>query len=183
MCQRVMIAMALLCDPELLIADEPTTGLDVTIQAQVLELFAKLVHDFRSTALLITHDLGVVAETCDRVAVMYAGTIVEQGATADVFGAPRHPYTQGLLAASVIDEGPINYIRGGVPDLVNRPPGCTFADRCYAAEDVCRERSPALEPREADHGVACHAAHAVREGTAWPSYHAPRTPSGDGSHW
>lgn len=170
MCQRVMIAMALLCDPHLLIADEPTTGLDVTIQAQVLDLFAGLVRDFGSTALLITHDLGVVAETCDRTAVMYAGSIVEDGSTAEVFGQPAHPYTQGLLAASRIDDGPISYIPGSVPNLLRRPPGCAFANRCYAASERCTEIAPGLVTLASGWTVACHARAAIEQGGSWPTY-------------
>ena len=178
MCQRVMIAMALLCDPHLLIADEPTTGLDVTIQAQVLDLFSGLVRDFGSTALLITHDLGVVAETCDRTAVMYAGSIVEHGATVDVFQEPAHPYTQGLLAASTIDDGPISYIAGSVPNLLSLPPGCAFANRCYAASELCARSHPDHVDLGRDHRVACHAREAIERGGSWPAYrHAVRGPT------
>ena len=178
MCQRVMIAMALLCDPHLLIADEPTTGLDVTIQAQVLDLFTNLVRDFGSTALLITHDLGVVAETCDRTSVMYAGSIVEQGSTADVFGLPAHPYTQGLIAASRIGDGPISYIPGSVPNLLNRPPGCAFANRCYAASDVCRDLAPDVVALEGGQRVACHAREAIERGETWSTYRVPSAAGG-----
>jgi oligopeptide/dipeptide ABC transporter ATP-binding protein len=173
MCQRVMIAMALLCDPHLLIADEPTTGLDVTIQAQVLDLFVRLVRDFGSTALLITHDLPVVAETCDRVAVMYAGAIVEVGSTAEVFGKPAHPYSQGLLAASVIGDGPIQYIPGSVPNLAQRPRGCAFANRCQAASDACRVTPPRLLALPSGKQVACYAVEAAERGEPWPGYRPP----------
>ena len=173
MCQRVMIAMALLCDPQLLIADEPTTGLDVTIQAQVLDLFTRLVHETGSTALLITHDLGVVAETCDTTAVMYAGAIVEQGPTAQVFERPWHPYTQGLLQASIIDDGAISFIPGSVPDLIHRPAGCSFANRCYATEETCRSDPPDAVELEPQRRIACHAARETYRGGAWPSYRRP----------
>jgi len=146
--QRIMIAMALACDPKLLIADEPTTALDVTIQAQILELMKKLKSEFHAAIMLITHDLGVVAEMCDRVAVMYAGKIVEEGTTLDLFREPLHPYTEGLLASIPrIDEGrqeKLHVIEGTVPNLLHLPHGCSFAPRCPKAMDVCRREAPTL---------------------------------------
>jgi oligopeptide/dipeptide ABC transporter ATP-binding protein len=139
--QRMMIAIALACRPKLLIADEPTTALDVTIQAQVLELIAGIRARLGMSVVLITHDLGVVAEYCDRVAVLYAGQIVESGPTAQVIAAPRHPYTAGLLrsAPSLSDlDRPIHAIEGQVPDLIDLPPGCRFLPRCPQARAECR---------------------------------------------
>jgi len=157
MCQRVMIAMSLACQPRFLIADEPTTGLDVTIQAQILELFAELVYDFGSTALVITHDLGVVAETCDFTAVMYTGQIVEFGTTEDVFQHTTHPYTVGLLASCLIgEEGEkLRYIRGSVPDLTQLPEGCTFRQRCDAAHEGCSENRPPVVDLGNGHIARC----------------------------
>ncbi len=138
--QRMMIAIALSCRPHLLIADEPTTALDVTIQAQVLELIASIRATLGMSVVLITHDLGVVAEYCDRVAVMYAGQIVESGPTAQVITDPRHPYTEGLLRSvpvlSALDR-PIRPIQGQVPELIDVPPGCRFAPRCDYAQPAC----------------------------------------------
>jgi len=145
--QRVMIAMALSCDPKLLIADEPTTALDVTIQAQILELLKAVRDRTNSALLLITHDLGVVAETVDRVVVMYAGQIVEEGTTADVLTRPTHPYTMGLLASlpSGRTRGTrLSAIKGVVPSPFNLPPGCRFAPRCRFAWDDCRTTVPEL---------------------------------------
>ncbi len=139
--QRMMIAIALSCRPRLLIADEPTTALDVTIQAQVLELIASIRATLGMSVVLITHDLGVVAEYCDRVAVMYAGQIIETGATEAVIGAPLHPYTAGLLRSvpSMSDSGrQIRPIEGQVPDAIDRPPGCRFLPRCELAVPLCR---------------------------------------------
>ena len=147
MSQRVMITMALSCNPELLIADEPTTALDVTIQAQILDLMRKLQKEMRSSILLITHDLGVVAEMCSRVIVMYAGKIVEQGPIKDIFANPMHPYTQGLIA-SVPKLGSnvkvLPSIPGSVPDLASMPKGCRFAPRCKLATERCRNEEPEL---------------------------------------
>lgn len=138
--QRIMIAIALACRPKLLIADEPTTALDVTIQAQVLELISDIRARLGMSVALITHDLGVVVEHCDRVMVMYAGQVVEEGPTAEVIGAPRHPYTQGLLA-SIPRPGlrgqPIHPIEGQVPDLIDLPPQCRFYSRCAQRRDAC----------------------------------------------
>jgi peptide/nickel transport system ATP-binding protein len=156
--QRVMIAMALACKPELLIADEPTTALDVTIQAQILDLLAKLQHELGMAILLITHDLGVVAETCDEVVVMYAGRIVERAATATLFATPRHHYTAGLLRSIPVLFGRgdrLQEIPGMVPSLHELPVGCKFADRCPAVQAKCREVEPALVPLETSQ-VRCH---------------------------
>ena len=147
--QRVMIAMALSCEPKLLIADEPTTALDVTIQAQILELLKAVRDRTQSALLLITHDLGVVAETVDRVVVMYAGQIVEEGTTTDVLTRPTHPYTVGLLSSlpSGRTRGTrLSAIKGVVPSPFNLPPGCRFAPRCRFAWDDCRTDVPELVP-------------------------------------
>ena len=156
--QRVMIAMALSCAPDVLIADEPTTALDVTTQAQILDLLQRLQAEFHMAVLLITHDLGVVAETADRVAVMYAGRIVETAETARLFADPRHPYTRGLLRSVPQLEGPLNrleVIPGRVPEATDFPPGCRFHPRCPLAEDRCRRESPPLEEVGPGHGAAC----------------------------
>jgi oligopeptide/dipeptide ABC transporter ATP-binding protein len=145
--QRVMIAMALACHPKLLIADEPTTALDVTIQAQILELIAKLQREDGMAVLLITHDLGVVAETARRVAVMYAGRIVEEADVLALFERPRHPYTAGLLRSRPrldVAGGRLVPIEGSVPDPLHRPPGCPFHPRCPHAEERCRREDPPL---------------------------------------
>ena len=159
--QRVMIAMALSCDPKLLVADEPTTALDVTTQAQVLEQISKLQAEFRMSVVLITHDLGVVAETCRRAIVMYCGRIVENAAIDDLFTSPRHPYTKGLLDSIPrirrhrLAELPI--IPGRVPDLLHLPCGCRFAERCSRADALCAEQAPALVPAEKTSNLfACH---------------------------
>ena len=147
MCQRVMIAMALSCEPELLIADEPTTALDVTIQAQILELMRDLKNRYHTGIILITHDLGVIAEMADYVAVMYAGKIVEEAPVGELFESPKHPYTQGLLASiPVLGEvrEKLAVIPGSVPSLRNLPPGCRFAGRCSYVMDICRVEEPAL---------------------------------------
>ena len=158
--QRVMIAMALACNPAVLIADEPTTALDVTIQAQILELLESLKDRFQMAVLLITHDLGVVAKTAQRVAVLYAGRVVETGAVADIFHSPRHPYTQGLLLAMPGGQVPnrerLNVIPGTVPDLAARPSGCSFRERCSRARDICAELDPKLEVLGSGRTVACH---------------------------
>jgi len=155
--QRVMIAMALACKPELLIADEPTTALDVTIQAQILDLLAKLQQELGMAILLITHDLGVVAETCDEVVVMYAGRIVERAATTTLFATPHHHYTAGLLRSiPVLGRGDrLQEIPGMVPSLHELPAGCKFADRCPAVQPKCREVEPELVPLQTSQ-VRCH---------------------------
>jgi peptide/nickel transport system ATP-binding protein len=161
--QRVMIAIALACDPKLLIADEPTTALDVTIQAQILDLMHDLKRRVGAAIVLITHDLGVVAEVAERVMVMYAGRKVEEAPVAELFRTPRHPYTRGLLGAvpklgSSI-EGPtlrLAEIPGQVPDLKQRIRGCVFASRCGLATDLCRAVAPALEAKAHRHFAACH---------------------------
>ena len=155
--QRIMIAIALACKPRLLIADEPTTALDVTIQAQVLELIASLRKTLGMSVVLITHDLGIVAEQCDRVVVMYAGQVVESGTTAEVIGAPRHPYTQALLRATPRVENlaqPVQPIAGTVPNLVNFPAQCHFFSRCTQRQDVCKARIP-LVFAPGTHQVRC----------------------------
>jgi len=157
--QRVMIAMALSCNPQLLIADEPTTALDVTIQAQILDLMKKLQAEFHAAIMLITHDLGVVAETCDRVAVMYAGKVVEEGTTKDLFREPLHPYTQGLLASIPRVDEPrtekLHVIEGTVPNLLHLPQGCAFAPRCPQAMDICRRETPVLADVGDGRKVSC----------------------------
>jgi oligopeptide/dipeptide ABC transporter ATP-binding protein len=162
MAQRVMIAMALACVPELLIADEPTTALDVTIQAQILDLMRDLRRDMGTSVILITHDLGVVAEMAERVAVMYAGEIVEQAEVNALFDEPLHPYTQGLIGSiPVLGEikDKLDVIPGSVPNLVNLPPGCRFAPRCQArlkyACTICAEVKPELEEVKPGHHVRC----------------------------
>ena len=162
MAQRVMIAMALACEPQLLIADEPTTALDVTIQAQILDLMRDLQRDSGTAVILITHDLGVVAEMADRIAVMYAGEIVEETDVKTLFADPKHPYTQGLIGSipvlgRVTDE--LATIQGTVPSLVNLPTGCRFAPRCQARIDndldICTQQEPLMEPVADGHDVRC----------------------------
>lgn len=160
--QRVVIAIALACNPKLLIADEPTTALDVTIQAQVLELMKNLIREKQMSMLLITHDLGVVAEACEDVAVVYAGRIVERGTADDVFNRMRHPYTEGLFESlpNLKKKGEKLYsIQGLMPDPSNLPAGCAFAPRCPYATEICSQTVPELLPVEASetHAVACHA--------------------------
>src|SRR5687767_14022183 len=162
MAQRVMIAMALACVPELLIADEPTTALDVTIQAQILDLMREMRQEMGTSVILITHDLGVVAEIAERVAVMYAGEIVEQTDVKSLFDEPLHPYTQGLIGSiPVLGEikDKLAVIAGSVPNLINLPPGCRFAPRCQArlkyACDICAEVKPELEEVKPGHYVRC----------------------------
>jgi peptide/nickel transport system ATP-binding protein len=160
--QRVMIAMALACKPDLLIADEPTTALDVTIQAQILDLLSRLQNELGMSILLITHDLGVVAETCDEVVVMYAGKVVERAKTQTLFESPRHHYTAGLLRsvpgfgpAGDATEGRLQEIKGMVPALHELPVGCRYQDRCPAVQSRCREEEPELTPL-GDTQVRCH---------------------------
>ncbi len=155
--QRIMIAIALACRPRLLIADEPTTALDVTIQAQVLELIADVREKLGMSVVLITHDLGVVAGFCERVAVMYAGQVVETGPTAEVIGRPRHPYTQGLLRSiprlSALDE-PLEPIQGQVPELLDLPPQCRFYSRCPQRRDSCLKLVP-MTAVSHEHAARC----------------------------
>jgi len=156
--QRIVIAIALACSPVLLIADEATSNLDVTIQAQILELLRQLKHEVISSILLITHDLGIVAETCDRVAVMYAGNLVEVADVNDLFKKPLHPYTQALLEAvpKFSMEGTLKSIEGNVPNLVTPPPGCRFHPRCPHAMEVCTRSFPEMIEIGRNHRVACH---------------------------
>lgn len=156
--QRVMIAMALACDPELLIADEPTTALDVTIQAQILNLIDELRVKLNMAVIMITHDLGVVAETCQRVLVMYGGRIVESGAIREIFESPRHPYTIGLLRSiprlgQKVDR--LQTIKGSVPTIDAFPKGCRFADRCEKAIESCHDNVPALVQISETHSCSC----------------------------
>jgi peptide/nickel transport system ATP-binding protein len=158
--QRVMIAMAVSCHPDILIADEPTTALDVTIQAQILSLIRKLRNDFGTAVVLITHDMGVVADLADRIAVMYAGRIVEQGSRRDVFYDAQHPYTWGLLGSIARLDRPkprrLSTIPGLPPSLLRLPPGCAFGDRCAHRFDLCDERPPLLARVGDGHLDACH---------------------------
>ncbi len=158
--QRVMIAMALLCDPALLIADEPTTALDVTVQAEIMALLQQLRRSRGAALVLISHDLGLVAGVCERLVVLYAGRVVEQGPTATLLRAPHHPYTRGLLAASPAVARPVD---GRLPSIPGQPPnagelpaGCAFRPRCAVASAVCAERDPPLGARAPEHAVACH---------------------------
>lgn len=158
--QRVMIAMALACNPTLLIADEPTTALDVTIQAQILDLLQKIQQETKMSILLITHDLGVVAELCNKVAVMYCGQIVEMADAKSLFNSPAHPYTNGLIESiPSIDKHSIkrrlSTIEGVVPCLLDLPKGCTFQDRCKYASDICKIKNPKLEGIAPNKSVAC----------------------------
>ena len=156
--QRAMIAMALICNPDLVIADEPTTALDVTIQAQILKLFKSIQKSAATSILYITHDLGVVSTIADRVLVMYAGVIVEQGRAADIFARARHPYTQGLLASlpTVAKKGTrLQSIPGAVPNPAHKPPGCPFHPRCFAAQAACQRDFPELIRCSGDHFTRC----------------------------
>jgi peptide/nickel transport system ATP-binding protein len=159
--QRVMIAMALSCNPKLLIADEPTTALDVTIQAQILELLGEMKARFGMAVMLITHAMGVVAETAQRVVVMYAGKVVEEAPVAELFGAPRHPYTQGLIRSipridmAATKKTRLEAIGGVVPSLLNPPPGCRFAPRCKYAKAECTAAMPELREVAPGHKVRC----------------------------
>ena len=163
--QRAMIAMALSCNPRLLIADEPTTALDVTIQAQILKLMVELKSEIGAAIMLITHDLGVVAETCQRVIVMYAGRVVEEADIYELFDRPLHPYTRGLMASipRLKKEGArrLSEIPGIVPNLREPIAGCAFAPRCTLATDRCRTQAPTLQAKGADHRVACFEADRV----------------------
>jgi peptide/nickel transport system ATP-binding protein len=159
--QRVMIAMALSCDPQLLIADEPTTALDVTIQAQILDLLNELKEKLGMSVMLITHAMGVVAETAQRVVVMYAGKVVEEAPVEQLFRNPQHPYTQGLIRSipridtAATQKPRLESIKGTVPKLIQPPPGCRFAPRCAFAKDECRAADPPLVETSPGHKVAC----------------------------
>jgi oligopeptide/dipeptide ABC transporter ATP-binding protein len=156
--QRVMIAMALSCNPSLLIADEPTTALDVTIQAQILDLMVELRAEFKTAIIMITHDLGVVAEMADDVIIMYVGEGVEKSSVHNIYHDPRHPYTRGLMdSVPSITSRPtaLRSIKGVVPDPLNLPPGCRFEPRCPRAMDICRAQHPSLTQIATDHWVAC----------------------------
>ena len=168
--QRVMIAMALALNPQLLIADEPTTALDVTIQAQILDLMRGLRNTMNTAVILITHDLGIIAELADRVAVMYAGRIVEQAEVKKLFESPLHPYTQGLIASIPIlgqVKDRLDVIPGSVPNLINLPPGCRFASRCRSREEygleICTQLEPELLSASANHLVRCWLYHDHQE--------------------
>jgi peptide/nickel transport system ATP-binding protein len=172
--QRVMIAMALSCNPKVLIADEPTTALDVTIQAQILQLMRELQQSYGMAMVLITHDMGVVAENADRVIVMYAGKKVEEADVDDLFERPGHPYTRGLLgsipqldqaAKADLSRVRLNEIKGMVPSLVSLPQGCTFAPRCSHASAQCKTSFPPLEQRRPGHWVACWHADLLQHGS------------------
>ncbi|MGB6606747.1 MAG: ABC transporter ATP-binding protein, partial [Atribacterota bacterium] len=158
MAQRVMIAMALSSNPKLLIADEPTSALDVTIQAQILKLLDELVKKFGNAVILITHDMGVAAEFCDKMAVMYAGNMVEYARTTSIFENPHHPYTKGLLKAvpKIGRTDELQSIQGMVPDLAEPPSGCRFHPRCKHTMDICREDFPPLVEIKSGHYVACY---------------------------
>ncbi|MBT4160955.1 MAG: ABC transporter ATP-binding protein [Gammaproteobacteria bacterium] len=157
--QRVVIAIALACSPDLLIADEPTTALDVTIQAQILELIKTLQADMGMSVILITHDLGVIAETCDDVVVMYAGKIAETGSVFDIFDRPSHPYTKGLLSSiptlETVPKSKLSVIEGMVPGLMDLPKGCRFENRCTYRTDFCQDSPPKLETVADHHHVSC----------------------------
>ena len=157
--QRVVIAIALICEPRLLIADEPTTALDVTIQAQILDLISSLQKDFGMAMIMITHDLGVIAETCEQVVVMYAGQVVEQGSVFDIFDRPKHPYTQGLLRSipklTDIPKQPLDIIPGMVPSLHDLPVGCRFANRCQHRAAECDDAGLIVDVVTEAHTVRC----------------------------
>lgn len=157
--QRVMIAIALSCNPEIIIADEPTSALDVTIQAQILELLKKLADDFGTSVIMITHDLGVVAGMCDRVVVMYAGRIVERGPVEQIFGEPKHPYTQGLIKSvprlDTAGTGRLYSIEGQPPNVINLPECCPFHPRCPHAMDICRSKYPPVKEVSEGRSVNC----------------------------
>lgn len=178
--QRVMIAQALACNPALLIADEPTTALDVTVQARIIELVKELQVRHQTSVLYISHDLSLVRRVCDRIAVMYAGRIVEIGPSDEIFHNPQHPYTRGLLAAipsSESQRGNLDAIEGNVPELIDPDPGCRFASRCRHATDVCRSEDPELLPLAEGHEVSCFIHH-HRDGTDAPSFERSSDPVG-----
>ncbi|WP_017729651.1 ABC transporter ATP-binding protein [Halalkalibacterium ligniniphilum] len=178
--QRVMIAMALACNPELLIADEPTTALDVTIQAQILELMKDLQNRLGMSIIMITHDLGVVAETCDYVAVMYCGKVVEYADVKTLFKNPRHPYTVGLLNSlprhdQDTEDEELYVIKGSVPNPAELPKGCRFAPRCPFASEICKERLPDLEQDELGNQIRCWIYSDEWDGDPEVNVHAERT--------
>jgi oligopeptide/dipeptide ABC transporter ATP-binding protein len=162
--QRVMIAMALSCQPKLLIADEPTTALDVTIQAQIIELLRNLRSEFDASILLITHNLGIVAELCDKVAVMYAGKVIEYGESVAIFKTPQHPYTKALIKSIPridIFQDKLETIQGNVPSLIDLPKGCSFMPRCTYAAEICGQVDPALIEAKHNHLAACLRVHEI----------------------
>jgi oligopeptide transport system ATP-binding protein len=164
--QRVMIAMALSCKPQLLIADEPSTALDVTIQAQILELIKTLKAETGTSVILVTHDLGVVAGMTDHLLVMYAGKIFEQASTRDLFAVPGNPYTKGLLRSvpdPTSERGTLYQIQGLPPDVAHLPPGCPFAPRCDRVEEICHQEFPPFVQLTPDHSSLCHFAKDVYE--------------------
>ena len=161
--QRVMIAMALSCNPSLLIADEPTTALDVTIQAQIVDLIKELTAEKDTSVILITHDLGVIAEMAETTLVMYAGRIFEKAPTTELFARPANPYTVGLLGCIPRRGEALRQIPGGPPDMTDLPVGCPFAPRCYRAEEICREEFPPLVQINAGHQSLCHFASEIFE--------------------
>ncbi|MDH7499153.1 MAG: ABC transporter ATP-binding protein [candidate division NC10 bacterium] len=162
MCQRVMIAMALACNPRVLIADEPTTALDVTIQAQILDLLERLKEELKMAILLITHDLGIIAQVAQRVLVIYAGRVMEEASTAQLFASPSHPYTEGLLRSippmrhTRARPGHLCAIAGMVPNLLSLPKGCKFHPRCPKAQEICKGKEPDLEPIGEGRRVRCY---------------------------
>lgn len=166
--QRIIIAIALACDPKVIIADEPTTALDVTIQAQVLELISNLKDEIDSSIIMITHDLGVVASICDRIAIMYGGKIVEQGTTDEIFYDPKHPYTKGLLSCisnpEELERKELHPIPGSPPDLLNIADNCPFADRCENAMKVCKMTMPEMKQFSDTHICSCWLNHPMAQG-------------------
>ena len=166
--QRIIIAIALACDPKIIIADEPTTALDVTIQAQVLELISNLKEEIDSSIIMITHDLGVVASICDRIAIMYGGKIVEEGTTDEIFYEPKHPYTKGLLSCisnpEELERKELHPIPGSPPDLLNIENNCPFADRCEHAMKVCKKAMPQAEKFSETHFCSCWLNHPYAQG-------------------
>jgi peptide/nickel transport system ATP-binding protein len=160
--QRAMIAMALSCNPSMLIADEPSTALDVIVQAQVLKLIDELKRKLNLAIIMISHDLSIISETCDKLAIMYAGRIVEFGDVLSLYKKPLHPYTQGLIAAFPSIHAPkteMSAIPGSPPNLLDPPKGCRFAPRCNYAMEICRKKVPQLIKVSENHSVACHLVH------------------------
>ena len=172
--QRIIIAIALACDPKVIIADEPTTALDVTIQAQVLELISNLKDEIDSSIIMITHDLGVVASICDRIAIMYGGKIVEQGTTDEIFYDPKHPYTKGLLSCisnpEELERKELHPIPGSPPDLLNIADNCPFADRCENAMKVCKMAMPEMKQFSDTHICSCWLNHPMAQGKGGAVY-------------